>query len=317
MARLRLVMIVTTAFMAAFYVLERTGLFSASSSDVLQVLYSVPMLAGTALLFATAMLGGLRRPGALGIWGWTIMVSVTLLLGGHWVSWLTRFSAEVVITEGQAFNTVRGQYAEGSTYRGRFASVPEVEVMLEGLTPDIGDEGRRLDGIKGTFKYITGEGNKGEINVSDFRPKALRGLQFSISGFGYSPRFVLRAGNGRVQQSAFVFMKLFPPGQEDYFRLLSPHTFYVRYFPATEEAGGTAARFGVRVARNKYIVARKDIALKELLRFDDASISFDELRTWTRLQVMRDWGEPLAMAGILIGLMGLAGLLHERYEARG
>ena len=135
-------------------------------------------------------------------------------------------------------------------------------------------------------------------------PKLIEGAMFRIKDFGYSPRYELRAKTGKVLDSSFVYMELFPPGNEGQFRLLSPLTYYVRYFP-----GGNndikEPLIRLRIVRNKDIVLNRDVRLSEDASFENSVISFEEVRMWTRLSVKRDWGEVLALAGLCLGFVYL------------
>jgi hypothetical protein len=237
--------------------------------------------------------------------GWIYVTAVMLLIAGLWLSYFTRFSGEAVVTEGQTFYSGHRDYVPETMYRGLFAQVPDIGLKLDELIPEISRDQKDLKGLKGTFSLFSANSDgKRDVVISSGLPSFLDGAFFRIRDMGYSPRYVLKSDKGRILDSSFVFMKLFPPGSEDNFRLLSPLTYYIRYYPdGTENLD--ESHLALRIVRNKDIVFNDTVRLSEDAVFEKNRISFDEVRTWTRLSIKRDWGEVVALAGLLLGLLNI------------
>lgn len=137
-----------------------------------------------------------------------------------------------------------------------------------------------------------------------------------LSGVGYAPRYELVDRRGKVVDSAFVKMNLFPPGRRDYFRLEGlPHRFHLRIWPDltvdSEGRPGTRSMelanpgVAVEVTRGRLAVGSAVLRRGESLAFEGLAIRFPEIRYWGEFAVVRDPGAPVLFAGYLVGLAGL------------
>jgi hypothetical protein len=302
---MKLFFVFVLAFGAGFFTVERTGIFSEYPLSNSEVFYSVPMLSASVLLLIITILSALRNFRKLRINGWVSVVSIMLMVSGLWLSYLTRFSLEVVLTEGQSFSLNRDDYAPDLQYKGRFARTPVFGIKLEKLSPEFSEDGRSIKSLAGKFLY-RGEGDNDEkgIEITDGVPEFIGSVLLKIGDFGYSPRYVLKSEKDVTIDSSFVFMRLFPGGSEDYFRLLSPMTYYVRYFPSPDNSKSKPF-LKVRIVRNKDIVINRDVMLGEEISYENAKISFEEVKMWTRLSIKRDWGEVLSFIGMIIAFICL------------
>jgi hypothetical protein len=249
------------------------------------------------------------------ITGWFSVVTALLLIAGLWLSYLTRFSVVVVLTEGQTFYSGHRQSEPESVYTGRFATVPDLGVKLEKLNPEFSIDGKDLRGLRGkVVTYSKQAQSTSEHELTSGFPAMVSGTWMKLGDFGYSPRYALKSKEGRVLDSSFIYMRLFPPGSEDSFRLLSPLTYYVRYYPA-EKDGGSDPVVRLRIVRNKDIVFNDTVQLSEDISFENSRIAIEEVRMWTKLTIVRDWGLVLALIGIITGVPALmAGLMRWRSE---
>jgi len=205
-----------------------------------------------------------------------------------------------VLTEGQTFYSDHNDYIPETLYRGRFSTMPDIALKLDKVIPLFSNDGRKLKSLKGRFELI-GKENKSpeEFIMTDGMPTLIDGSLFRIKDFGYSPRFALKSKDGEILDSSFMYMKLFPPGNEDYFRLLSPLTYYVRYYPESND-GTTEPLLGLRIVRNKDIVFNENIQLAEDAVFENSRISFEEVRHWSILSITNDRGVILYMPGLIL-----------------
>ncbi|UCH80673.1 MAG: hypothetical protein JSW20_13190 [Nitrospiraceae bacterium] len=290
-------------FSLTYYLSERAGLFGVAPFSTLEVLYSIPILSASVFYLIITLITAIKHVRTMKTTGWMLMASGILLIAGLWVSYLTRFSGEVVLTEGQTFFSGHNDYIPETFYRGRFSKVPDIGMELEKITPSLSDDKSNIQGLKGTFKLISKEGaDSRDVSITDRLPTEIARTLFMIGDFGHSVRYALKSQEGRVLDSSFIYMKLFPPGSEDSFRLLSPLTYYVRYFPDGDEKS-EEPRIGLRIVRNKDIVFNGRVNLTENVPVENSRISFEEVRMWTRLSIVHDWGMIFAFCGMILGLL--------------
>jgi len=294
-------LIISISFLFTWFVTERTGLFTVHPSSILEILYSIPFLAvSTSVLVITALLV-MKNIRKMSIARWFSLITVVMLVGGLWLSYLTRFSVSVVLTEGQTFFPGDRRSGTESIYVGRLASVPDFGVELEMLEPEFSADGQSIRRLEGRLKVYRQEvEDSTELHITDRMPGLIGGALFAIHDFGYSVRYTLKSKEGRVLDSSFMYMRLFPPGSEDSFRLLSPLTYYVRYYPDGKEAGAGPV-IGLRIARNKDIVFNDNVQMFQDVSFENSRIAFEEVRRWTKLCITRDWGMIAVLAGIIAG----------------
>lgn len=300
------VILFALTFGLAYFFIEKAGLFSVSTLSCVEILFSKPVLAASVLMLIITLAGIYRNFRNAGIAGWLQVVSILLLISGLWVSYLTRFSGEAVITEGQTFYTAQSDYLPETLYRGRFSKIPDIGLILEKLDPVFSEDGKDIQALSGNVLIIDKDSGTGtEYTLTDGFPGLITGALLKLRDFGYSPRYVLKSNIGRVLDSSFMYMRLFPPGSEDNFRLLSPLTYYVRYYPAGSNENEEPL-IGLRIVRNKDIVFNDDVKLSEGVSFENSRISFEEVRMWTRLKVKSDWGEIIIVVGLVLALLSAA-----------
>jgi hypothetical protein len=285
-------------FLSGYFAIERIGLFSLRPLSTINIIHSLPFLAGLTGLFILVSFYILSNNRISGLRRWSYLVAMSLIISGLLVSYFTGFYVEVIITEGQGFYSGHDEYL--SIYKGKFARPPEIGIKLEKLSPEFSKDSDEIKRLRGEFLYFRKGGGQTRIVITNRMPRLVNGMMFMIKGFGYSPRFVLKSKGGKVLFSSFVYMRLFPEGNEDFFRLLSPHTYYLRYYPSR-----TDKPFRLRIVRNKDIVFNDDIRLSEEVPFDNGVISFEEVRKWTRLLIIRDWGKIISVVGAILILLTL------------
>ncbi len=148
-----------------------------------------------------------------------------------------------------------------------------------------------------------------------------------MSGFGYTPRYQVTDNQGRIVESLFVKLTVFPPGIRDSFHLESfPHRVELGITPdAAEEEGRLISRtlnlnhpvVTAQVSRGKIILAEEDLSIGEKLEFEGLSLSFPEIRYWGEFSVVRDPGVPVLFTAFTLALVGLILKLRSRPPAGG
>lgn len=299
---IRFIYISVISFALAYPALSLSGVMSVTRPGPEAVFYSLPLFASSFVLLLTLMVDMFIRRSRIGWAGLTLLVSVALLSVGYWMDALMSYSLRAVITEGQSVS-VREMHtsAPAGGYVGKYAEPPEAVITLLRLRPELAEGGNSLRAMEGDFLVAGPHGRDREVRVELGEQYTGEGYGLGIEGFGYSPRYELRNAEGKWLDSSFVYLRLFPPGSEDSFRLLSPLTYYLRYFPD----GDSGAYFKVRVARNKSLVFNGDVPLGGSFRYENASMILPEVRHWTTLVVMASPGRPLMTTGALGTLVAL------------
>ena len=297
-------------YTASFIAIERLGLFSDSIPPYRGiVMIGMVMIAATASIALLVVYTAVNRNRMTRI-HWLGLFSVVLMVAGIWTSRFADFEIDVVLTEGQVYET-NGYRSVGLLHMGLFSSVPKFRIITEDVVLDGGEGGAtNINRTRGRLQlHLPGGEPSRAIMLSQSMPQFHEGMVFKVKSFGHSLRYSMKQSK-RVLDSNFISLRLFPSGSEDFFRLLSAHTFYVRYYPGHQE-GGEERPLKVKIARNKEIIFNGYLALKEAVPYEDASISFEEMRNWVEVSISRRWGELMAWAGLTFSVI-FAGLLIVR-----
>jgi hypothetical protein len=297
----RFIYISMASFALAFATLVLSGIFSAIRPETVFVINSVPLYICSFILLLTVMADVILRRGGRPFLRWATLLSLALLTAGYWVGGLMSFSLEAVITEGQSVHLTNANGDFRPLYVGKYAKVPQMTLLLRELRPWLSSDHKKIESLEGSFSLSGSSIGKVDIEMDIHNGYAAEGFRLSMEGFGYSPRYILRDREGSVLDSSFTFLRLFPPGTEDSFRLLSPLTYYLSYYSPGE---GTPY-FRVRIARNKDMVFNGDVPLGRAFHYENASMELPEVREWTRLKVKRNPGGMFLEAGMFVFLLGI------------
>lgn len=307
-------LITVVTFGVVYFLIEKAGLFSDTPSSCIEIVYSFPILIASLFLLPIVAVSALKDFRGSIVTGGIKVISALLIVGGLWLGHFTRFSGEVVLTEGQSLYSGHSEYMSETFYRGRYADDPDLVLKLVKLSPSFSSDGEKIEKLSGTMQFLNKETKKPEEHtLTDGFPSLIKGMLFRLRDFGYSPRYALKTKDGRVLDSSFMYMRLFPPGSEDYFRLLSPLTYYLRYYPDGKN-DRKEPLFRLRIVRNKDIVFNGDITLSEEALFENSRLSVEEVRMWTRLSIKHDWGEVLVFGGLILGCVHLAMVLLSKKQ---
>lgn len=285
-------------FTGVFFLIQKSGLLGATNRSYSEIFFSPPFLAGATLLGVSLVILSVSRRSAWGRMGWLLPLGIFLVLAGLWTSLLTRVDLSLVIPEGQSMFVNSSIARSLGGYTGPLARYPDLYIKLVALKPEFSSDGRSIKKLSAEYVLLTRDGKSPRTlkRSSEDLPAFRSGFLVGFKEFGYAPRYVLKGMNGEYLDSAFVYLKVFPEGTEDYFRLMSPHTYYLRYYP-----GGVgvakAAHFNLRVSRNKDLVLNRTVKLDEEVTFDGEHISFSEVKSWTKFHVIRDFGVIIALVG--------------------
>jgi len=185
-------------------------------------------------------------------------------------------------------------------------------LRVDAVRPEFWGEHLLFTRLEADLTFVGGRRATTRIN----RPLVLGPATFlRLAGYGLAPRWELRDRQGGLVDSAFVKMRVFPPGQRDSFRLGAlPHRVYCEVLPdLVMEDGVPATRslrlanpaLVVRVMRGRLEVASGLVRLGEPLDVEGLRLSFPEIRPWAELSLVHDAGAPVLLAGFALGLLGL------------
>jgi len=254
--------------------------------------------------------GARRRASALGTFlfhGAFFLVALGFLL-----TLLARQEGTIWVAVGEEYTGRPDQFLSQSPPRILGAGVAAPPFNVERITPAFWRDELLFTTLEAELELAEGRRATTRIN----RPLWLAPATFlRLSGFGYTPRYELVDREGRVLDSAFIKLNVFPPGKQDYFRLADyPHRFYLEVLPdlvvengvpATRSLNLVAPGIDLRVFRGRVDLGGTLLALNEGFEFEGLTLRFPEIRYWGEFTVLSDPGAPVLFAGFLIGLGGL------------
>lgn len=133
------------------------------------------------------------------------------------------------------------------------------------------------------------------------------GLKLGVVSVEAAPRVEITDGLGNVLSSAFVKLKLYPVGSEEYFLMTPlPHRFYLSL------TGDEEKPLRLKVLRGKLHLAGKDLALSEKVEFDGFYVSFPEVYRWAVVRVKYSPGDAFIYIGAALAVVGLIIVISRR-----
>ncbi|MHB8845685.1 MAG: hypothetical protein ACYC7L_13180 [Nitrospirota bacterium] len=304
----------------AYLLSERMGTFRMLPGTWTEALHSLPSRVFS-LLFSLLALAGIvtairKSAGRERIGRVLLHCSVLILAAGLWTSYYTRFEGKTIRAEGETFNAFPSDYIRESVHRSAYAKFPQVGITLRRLDPVTAADARRLARVDADIFYAgrtTGRVLEGRLSsrwplISDW-------TTIVITDFGYMPKYVLSDLKERPLETNKVYLKLYPPGAEEYFRTqFLGYLFYLRCYPDHFDDQGTPGSlsalpknpvFNLRIVRNKDIVYNGLVKPAEKVRFDNAVIALPEVKMWVEMSFVRDPGLPVIAAGLILLLAGV------------
>ena len=255
--------------------------------------------------------GGIRkRWSALGTFlfhGAFFLVALGFLL-----TLATRQEGRIWVATGEEFEGRPDQFLSVSQPKPLVAGVPAPPFRLDEVRPEFWRDQLLFTTLEADLELAGGRRRTTRIN----RPLWLGwGTFLRLSGFGYAPRYEIEDAEGRLLDSAFVKLNVFPPGQRDYFSPPElPHRVYVEVYPDFERLDGQPSTaslnlarpaVGVQVLRGRLDRGEAVLLRGDSYRFEGLALSFPEIRYWGEFTIVWDPGAPILFLGYLLGLAGL------------
>lgn len=235
-----------------------------------------------------------------------------LLAAGFLLSMLTRQEAKGWAAVGEEFVSSPEQILSRAAPAPLAAGVPDLAFRVERIFPEFWRDQFLFTTLEADLLLPDGKQATTRIN----RPLWLGlGTFLRLSGFGYAPRYELVDREGRVLDSAFIKLNVFPPGQRDYFRLPDyPHRFYLQVYPDLVVEDGVPASGTLNlvepgtmlhVFRGRLELGSALLRQGEGFEFEGLTLRIPEIRYWGEFSIVSDSGTPVLFLGYAIGMVGL------------
>lgn len=232
------------------------------------------------------------------------------LLGGLIVVY-TRFSGNLLLTEGEEFNSDIRQFRIIKNDPIVLKELPDLGILLQkvspsydGTTPTDLNVSLRIKYMSETYDVSTKINepvNKGPISI----------LPVSV---GVSPLFILKEKTGKEIAGGYFSLNILK-GDEDYFVFQDiPYRIYVKFYPDYIKQNGEPATaswslnnpvFKLSVEKGGKKAYEGYVRAGEVAEFDGLELRCADIRYWVDFLVVREYGNTLLMAGFILGAIGL------------
>lgn len=234
------------------------------------------------------------------------------LIGGLLITY-TRFSGNMVLTEGQAFEGNIQQFHRINREPKILKKLPALALYLEKVQPFYENDVPTELAVTLQVKYQ----NDLQREVLKVNEPIKRGqLSIIAEDIGVSPLFVIRGPSGKELDGAYVSLNVLK-GQEDYFQFEGDKRFkfYVRFFPDYVVENGIEKTQSIEL-KNPAIhltiekkgkkIYKGTIKQGEYAKLGPyTTISFDDIRYWVEFLVVREYGKIPLVVGFLFASIGL------------
>ncbi len=235
-----------------------------------------------------------------------------LLAAGFLLTFVGRREASVWVAVGEEFSGQPEQFLSQTAPRALSLDLPSVSFRLANIIPEYWRDELLFTNLEAHL-ILPGE-RRATTRIN--RPLWWNWSTFvRLSGFGYAPRYELTDHTGRILDSAFVKLNVFPPGQRDFFKVAGyPHRFYVEVLPDYGLTEGEAITRSLNlvnpavvlhVLRGKVDLGGATLLKEDSFELEGLRVRFPEIRYWGQFSMVRDPGAPIVFSGFLLGLMGL------------
>jgi hypothetical protein len=323
-------------FLAAYALLQASGLFGPPSPGIIRTAHRWPALCAIAAIVAVSaaeLHAALKGSGGLSLRSLPqVLLHCGLLIAGLGlvVSSLTRFEVNLTLAEGQEAYAGRDGLDPAAVYARTFSPWPDETIAVREVHPFFSEKGRPRYEKNALVRFTRRGGTGGrEQLLSSLIPHMIGRFFYQISDVGYAPHFQLFDGDRRLIEEAYVVMNLYPPGSEDLFRVNEvPHTFSLRYYPDASlisgkdarAAGKTGPLYKLRIGRNLGLIVNDYASPYEYLPVDALTLSLQDVKPWVEVRIVSDAGLFLIVPGALLaaagGLVAAAGAVRNRRKER-
>lgn len=229
---------------------------------------------------------------------------VFILLAGYFISLSTRQFDWVIAAEGHTFKPPWGD--ESFTVSGIRPGIKESFLDSD----EMGKSGSDIFAYEPKATIVDSASKP--VVIGAFPPARIGNSYGHILNFGLAPGIRLTEGD-ELKQEGYMPLRLLPPGNNDSFEIQPyPYLFEVSLEPEKViEKGRTRAsqynlklpRYRVRVLKGEKTIA-EDVST-DRLSFDNLTISFFEPTYWIQIELVKDRGALLVLAGLFLTAVGI------------
>ena len=232
------------------------------------------------------------------------------LLGGLLVMY-TRFSGELVLTEGQEFYADIEAFRKITREPKIFKALPPVGIILEKVTPKY-DRDTPTDLTVQIKVNYNNDVRDEAVRINE--PVTRGAMSIMAQNIGVSPLFVLRADDGKEIAGGYFSLNVFD-GEEDSFEFENmPYKFLIRFYPDYVKENNkeyTLSKYiknpfiHLTILKEGLVVYEDTIGKGHGAKFDSMSLSFEDIHYWVNFVMIREYGNIPLFIGFGAGLIGL------------
>lgn len=237
------------------------------------------------------------------------------LVGGLFVMY-TRFSGELVLTEGQEFNADMKQFHKITRDPKIFKALPPLAIQVERVQPKYEkdasgkDVGTDLDILLKVKYWDDTRDETAKIN----EPIKRGPVSILAHDIGVSPLLVVRTSDGKTVDGGYVSLKVLNDNEDSFQFEGLPFTFFIRFYPDhLIEKGRDSSRsqylrnpvIHARIQDGDTVLHEDNLPLGRTFAFRSLSLSFEDVRYWVNFRIIREYGNVPLFVGFLCGAIGL------------
>ncbi|MBI4839249.1 MAG: cytochrome c biogenesis protein ResB [Nitrospirae bacterium] len=217
-------------------------------------------------------------------------LSFLLCLTGGLLVMYTRFSGELILTEGQEFYADLRAFRKITRDPKIFKALPPVGIFLEKVVPRY--ERDKATDLTVRMKVRYENDVKDEI-IKINEPVTRGAMSIMAQNIGVSPLFVLRADDGKEIAGGYFSLNVFD-GEEDSFEFENmPYKLHVRFYPDYEKKNNKEYTLSkdiknpfihLTILQEGLVVYENTIGKGQGAKFDSMSVSFEDVRYWQGLK---------------------------------
>lgn len=279
-------------------------------------IHTLPVIGFAALLAVVTLVRiaaavGEHRPR----WVMFLQLALVLACAALITSRFSHFEGRVVRMPGSPFNGFISEYKMDTLYTTVGRRVPNIGFNIKRIRPSTSPDVSRLRDVTVDVTYVS-ESSKliRDGSFAWLRPLVTAGTFVTTTDFGYAVRFSLSDQSGNPRDSDFHYLKLFPPGTEDYFEPFSfGYLIHLALYPdhvltpdgmhRTRSAELVNPVFKVRIARHKDIIFNDIMQLSDKVRFDSVVFQLHDPAMWVEVKLFKDAGVyvlPFALLSLML-----------------
>lgn len=228
------------------------------------------------------------------------------------ITLLTRFEGEFALTEGESFFGEENEYISYTSPDGFDGHAPDISLRLESVTPEFWEDRLHFTGLESEVRYpatTLAEGGVVRLNGG----VKMDGAKLRLVSFGYTTELLLEDLKEGSSIKLEPKMAVFPPGAEDSIEIGS-YRLYIKVLPDPVSQAGELQNRTMNLVRPVSLVRiewlRSEIydgVLKkgDSVDFGSFRVTFRGIKYWARFGAVKDPGQRVVMAGMVMMCLGL------------